>query len=183
MKYILGPRQYSAPLAENGYLPVRIIEDARECVVFLGWQLPGPVDTAPIDPKGTGFLMALQPGSYVLVTARHVAEKLIPPFVIRMNKKGGGANLMHVERPGDMTWCIHPTDNSIDLAVAPIEIPSWADVVAYPATSEYLGDDVRQSRFMSPGRSDLCSWIISSSLRRTKKYSYCSLWARRNAAE
>jgi hypothetical protein len=144
VEYRLGPRQYSAPIPENGYLLVRVTEDARDCVVFLGWQMAGPVDVAPIDPKGTGFLMAGDPAlgqEPMLVTARHVAEKLDPPFVIRMNKKGGGSDLVHIERPTDIKWCFHPTDPTVDIAVAPFAIPNWADVTCY-ATNHFLGHDV-----------------------------------------
>lgn len=113
---------------------MRLSDDIRRCVVFLGWQKAGPVDEAPIDPQGTAFLMhggkELGRGGF-LVTAKHIAEEMHPPFVIRVNKKGGGAGLIHIERPQDISWCYHPTDNSVDLAVAPIDAPSWIDAASY----------------------------------------------------
>jgi hypothetical protein len=153
LEYRLGPRQYSAPLPENGYLPVRVTEDAMDCVVFLGWQKAGPADIAPIDPKGTGFLMATDPAhghGAMLVTARHVAEMLHPPFVIRMNKKGGGSDLVHIERPTDIMWCFHPTDSTADIAVAPFAIPNWANVTCY-ATSHFLGHDAERLKNIYAG--------------------------------
>jgi hypothetical protein len=157
MQYRLAPRRYSAPLPENGYLPMRVSEDARSSVVFLGWQQAGPADTAPIDPQGTGFLMAIDPArgrGAVLVTARHVAEGLHPPFVIRMNRKGGGSDLIHIERPEDIRWCFYPDDQSIDLAVAPIAIPGWADVTCYEVR-HFLEKDAEKWRHIFVG-DDVC---------------------------
>jgi hypothetical protein len=98
-------------------------------VVFLGWQEAGPIDVAPIDPQGTGFF-AYQNGDVFLVTAKHVAEKLVPPFVARVNKKDGGADLIRFDRPSDVEWCVHD-DSTVDIAVAPIKVPSWADFHAW----------------------------------------------------
>ena len=102
----------------------RLTEDVRRNVVFLGWQKEGPIDEAPIDPHGVGFLIsgeADKGGGTYLVTAKHVAEKLHTPFVIRFNKKGGGSDLVHIDRPADIRWFTHP-DKTVDLAVAAIEL-------------------------------------------------------------
>lgn len=153
MEYRLAPRRYSAPAPENGWLPVRISEDLRKSVVFLGWQKAGPIDEAPIDPKGTAFFVTLSEkddGTALLVTARHVAEKLHAPFVIRLNKKGGGAALHHIENKTDIHWCYHPTDPTIDIAVAPLALPSWSEGVAYLATS-LRGADTEAWNDIGPG--------------------------------
>ena len=121
---------------------MRVSEDTRKIVLFLGWQEAGPVDEAPIDPIGTGFLISGDPKrcpGLFLVTARHVAEKLPPPFVMRVNKKGGGAGLIHIERPEDIHWCHHPVDETVDIAVAPVSFPSWVDMTGLRATG--LFDD------------------------------------------
>lgn len=105
-----------------------IPEYVRKCVVFLGFQ-DGPAGTARIIPSGTGFLLSggklLGGGSY-LVTSRHVAQKLDPPFVIRLNKKGGGADVVEVQREDDMIWHF-PADKAVDLAIASFVAPQWAD--------------------------------------------------------
>ena len=132
MRYALAPRRYSEPSPGSGFVS-RISEDLRRAVVFLGWQKEGPIDEAPIDPRGVGFLVLGQAesgGGTYLVTAGHVAEKLVPPFVIRFNKKEGGSELVHVETPKHIQWFFHP-DQSVDLAVAPIEMPAWADHLRY----------------------------------------------------
>jgi hypothetical protein len=104
---------------------MRLEEDMRRCVVFLGWQKAGPTDDAAIDPRGTGFLLISHkaPGLAWLVTARHVAEVLHPPFVIRYNRKDKTAALLHVETPAQARWCFH-RDPTVDIAVMPLDFHS-----------------------------------------------------------
>lgn len=93
------------------------------------------METAPIAPVGTGFFInggEAFPGQAYLVTARHVADKVHTPFVIRLNANGGGARLLHFERPSDIEWCFHP-DSAVDLAIAPIALPSWAEARGFNA--------------------------------------------------
>lgn len=122
MEYRLGPRRYGV---DSEGFTVRLSEDTRSCVVFLGWQKAGPIDDAPIDPKGTGFFVCSEkiPGAVFLVTARHVAEKLHTPFVIRYNHKDKKARLLHIDTPADARWCFH-SDPSVDLALMPLDLPS-----------------------------------------------------------
>lgn len=75
-----------------------------------------------------------------MVTAKHVAEKLHPPFVIRINKKGGGAGLIHIERPTDIKWCFHPTDMTVDIAVTAIDLPGWTDASSYSTDGVLVTD-------------------------------------------
>lgn len=108
---------------------------ATKCVVFLGYQ-DGPEGTARIKAFGTGFFLKggrkVVPGGCYLVTAKHVAEKLDPPFVIRLNKKGGGAGIHEIEKIGEIKWYTHK-DSTVDIAVTPFEPPDWADVVPFSA--------------------------------------------------
>jgi hypothetical protein len=130
MEYRLGPALYKpgGPWSQDGK-SLQIADDVRQCVVFLGWQEAGPIDSAPIKPQGTGFFISgaeAFDGQVFIVTARHVVEKLHPPFVIRINDRAGGARLFHIDRPSDIDWQFHPDDESVDLAVAPLQLPSWA---------------------------------------------------------
>src|SRR5581483_4138039 len=138
------PRRLRPPVYSDGPQregeSLRLTEDARQCVVFLGWQKEGPVETASIDPRGTGFFVNYF-GAALLVTARHVAEHLHPPFAIRLNNRTGGAGLYHVDRPSDLEWCFHK-DRSVDLAVAPFPGASWA--VARGLNAEGLRNDLKQ---------------------------------------
>lgn len=136
MEYRLGPPRYKDGHPWTGGI-LKLSEDVRNSVVFLGWQAAGPIDTAPIDPQATGFLLAEPTGvpgeaDYTyLVTARHIAERLTPPFVIRVNQRDGAkALLIHIERPEDIDWCFDPTDETADVAVAPMAAPPEAAFTA-----------------------------------------------------
>lgn len=129
MGYSLGTNRYSARFPWESEV-MRLDDEIKKCVVFLGELGVGPADEAPFVPKGTGFLIvgSQKYGACIyLVTAKHIAEKLHPPFAIRFNKKGGGADLVHFDRPEDIDWCFHPTDETVDIAVAPCMTPDWAD--------------------------------------------------------
>lgn len=133
MEYLLRPRTYAAITPENGVAGV-LTEDARRCVVFLGSTI-GFSDDANVAPTGTGFLLSggnlLGDGTY-LVTARHVAEKLVAPFAVRLNAQGGKARIHEIERREHIRWYVHP-DKSVDLAVAPFTPPDWADIKPFCA--------------------------------------------------
>jgi hypothetical protein len=72
-----------------------------------------------------------------------------------MNKKGGGAGLVHFERPEDIKWCFH-SDGTVDLAVAPINLPSWSDVRAL-RTDPIFGEDVSLISNLDAG--DI-AWVV-----------------------
>lgn len=105
---------------------MRLEEEYRKCVVLIGNAKLNSDDE--INPWGTAFLVDTAPnhkdGKYI-VTAHHViSDFLDAPFDIRLNKKDGDARNLHVEDPN---WISHPTDNTVDVAVHKIKIPSWAD--------------------------------------------------------
>lgn len=126
MQYVLGP-----PVRErNGDALVRLADDARKCVVFIGVSTHrGESDLNPI---GTGFFVTThEPGGVYLVTARHVIQDCLDaPFVIRFNSKSGEGRIEHVD---DAEWFFHPTDNTVDVAVLRMDIPDWADCIPIPA--------------------------------------------------
>lgn len=132
---------------------MRLAENIRKCVVFLGQLGPGPQDEASFDPLGTGFLIVTDAeyGSCnYLITARHIAEKLHPPFAIRLNKKDGGAGLVHFQRPEDIEWCFHPTDETVDIAMAPCVLPNWAGAKGLWANN-VIEDQPGQLKDIGPG--------------------------------
>src|SRR5690348_13493871 len=103
--YRLGPvRRISA-----GGCMSRVSEDARNCVVFLGYDRANPDDPAEIEPEGTGFLFHCGEGGYrgvYIVTAWNVAKNLgSDPFVVRQNDAAGTARLHHVD---NAVWYRHP---------------------------------------------------------------------------
>jgi hypothetical protein len=133
---------------------VRIANDLRKAVVFLGEEFADNWGESAIDPRATGFLVGWQSDASVgpahggkeeisgiyLVTARHVAEPLGSHFAIRYNKKGGGSDIEHIE---NARWTFHP-DATVDVAVLHCGHPDWADCIPIPGmmlTKPILGTE------------------------------------------
>jgi hypothetical protein len=117
----------------QGGFKVRIKDDVRKCVVFLGLNMADENDN--IVPKfgGTGFCVSYEfapgHGGAYLVTARHVAEDLSGPFVIGLNNKDGSMRIQDID---EAKWQFHPNPN-IDLAVAPMfQFGSSSDLMLLP---------------------------------------------------
>jgi hypothetical protein len=112
---------------------VRVQEDSRRCSVFVGHGTSAENFSA----GGTGFFICI-PGAGLsgvyLVTAAHIARELADePFAVRVNRKSGGAELIHID---GAQWRYHP-DTSVDVALLEFDIPDWADFAALP-TKEFL---------------------------------------------
>jgi len=120
LKYRIGPeiRDYSVgswpgePILNRG-LYMRISDDLRKCVVFLGYK--DNKEPGNIKCIGTGFLFMYKELTH-LVTVKHVALQLGGyPFVIRVNRVNGEAENIHADQ---IEWFYH-NDESVDLAVTP----------------------------------------------------------------
>jgi hypothetical protein len=102
-------------------------------VAFLGHA--DPTSPGGIKCEGTGFWVHYKGAGY-LITARHVAETIqVPPFVIRLNRRGGGAELIDVEQA---EW-VFPDDKLVDLAALPYELPRKLGYDAAYITEGVLG--------------------------------------------
>jgi hypothetical protein len=107
---------------------MRVPDEVRQCVVFIGPQ-PRPMgDRLFLSFIGTAFFISVPSetikGRYYtyLVTAKHVARKLEgKPFFLRVNKRDGGSDAIQV---GDLQWWYHPNDELVDVAVIP-RSPLW----------------------------------------------------------
>ena len=160
MYYWLGPTSFEkCPGCD-----VRIADDLRKSVVFLGNEIADDKGQSAIDAQATGFFVVWQsdPGrplndmkpecaGLYLVTARHVADPLGKSFVIRFNKKGGGSDLEFIS---NAKWSFHPNDLLADVAVLHCGIPNWADCIPIPGylfRSPTLGD----SLFSMAGEKDV----------------------------
>jgi hypothetical protein len=134
--------------ARKGGWLVRLADDFRKCVVFFGSaKLRAGVEE--VDPWGTGFIVAAHDsGQTYLVTARHVVQQQRKcPFAIRYNNRDGFGQLEYVDVAD---WVFHPTDDTVDVAVLQIEVPSWADCVPYPQFG-VLREDRFESKDFGPG--------------------------------
>lgn len=134
LDYVLGPGFYQW----RGDHLVRLKEEFRKSVVLIGTGSPTKEDE--ITPWGTAFLVCEQSlGISYLVTAAHViAKHLDAPFDIRFNVTGAGARIYKEEYP---EWVLHPTDNTVDVAVHQIDVPDWADVSHVPMSPNLAEDD------------------------------------------
>jgi hypothetical protein len=101
---------------------MRVQEVFRECVVFICQKQTLVDGTIGVSFVGTGFFVSI-PSKHrsdvnylYLVTAKHVAEKLNMPFLIRLNDKKDSSDYLE---SGDGQWFYHPTDKSVDVAVMP----------------------------------------------------------------
>ena len=110
-RYWFGPKVL-VPYCGYGGTLMRVKDDLRRCVVFLGHET---ADKRGIDCVGTGFQIAYDEFSY-LVTAGHVAKGLEgAPFVIRVNERATGKG---VNIPIDSAeWFFHRDYPQVDLAI------------------------------------------------------------------
>jgi hypothetical protein len=128
----LGPKV----LERNGDAMVRLADDYRRSVVFLGFPDPSDPDHGLEPLIGTGFFVGYKGNTY-LVTAGHVADalKIDPldvetgPFGIRFNDLSVRGR---VEPMNMVQFHYHPDYPTIDVAVAEYAPPRWADALALP---------------------------------------------------
>jgi hypothetical protein len=108
-----------AYVAERLGLFVRINEEIRRCVVFVGIEARGN-----FVPTGTGFLIGIPDIKndvtyHALVTAAHVLEQMYEDeFSVRLNRKEGDAACVRINRKD----AIHHPNRGNDVAIVPIAI-------------------------------------------------------------
>jgi hypothetical protein len=114
---------------------MRISDDLRQKVIFFGFGDPSA--PAGITCVGTGFLVAYEDDGY-LVTCGHVARPLEEvPFLIRVNRKDGGAQNIPVD---GLKW-FHHEDSSVDVSVAQMWLPRASDLAcSYILAPNYMLD-------------------------------------------
>ncbi|UCI33816.1 trypsin-like peptidase domain-containing protein [Mesorhizobium sp. B4-1-4] len=105
---------------------MRLEEQWRKCTVVIGSAKAGTEND--IVPWCTGFLVDAAQGKpwgkYVVTAAHALTDKDDCPVDIRFNTKDGSSRNYYVDTP---CWITHPTDDNVDVAVLPIDIPDWAD--------------------------------------------------------
>jgi hypothetical protein len=102
---------------------VRLSDDLRKAVVFLGVRTPDKNGNMEFHGAGTGFWLSYDGWSH-LVTCRHVAKSLdAMPFDIRCNNRSGEVAYAEVEK---LDWFFHP-DKNVDVAAVPLGLGTKAD--------------------------------------------------------
>lgn len=115
---------------------MRLDDNYLRCIAYIGRERAD--GGAGIATEGTGFLLTHEDHTY-LVTAAHVAVKFIHGVMdVRLNKRDRG--LGGVEHFEDTNWFFHE-DSSVDVAVMPFAIPSWAR--ASPLRSRTIATDFK----------------------------------------
>jgi hypothetical protein len=115
--YLLGKPRVGKFAPTDG-VSVRIGRNLLKTVVFFG--VPSTTKTDEMEYGGTGFLVSYRETVThpYLVTARHVAERLIQHqdtgFVIRVNRVSGGFKEIPVSK---IDWTFHP-DPTVDIAIS-----------------------------------------------------------------
>jgi hypothetical protein len=106
---------------------MRIADDLRRCVVFIGHS-GGPPDYG-FTPAGTGFLISYKGQAY-LVTAQHVAVELgDDPFAIRVNRRDGTSENITIDPLQEsLRWFCNTDDDTVDLAIAPFDYNIWRQI-------------------------------------------------------
>ena len=134
---------------------MRVPDEVRECVVYLGLPVNLPDGRMAMKPVGTAFF-AFMPdetlenwGYSYLVTAKHVAQGLDgKEFVARVNLRDGGATLIKGE---GVTWWHHPTDTAVDVALFPWALSPQKYEFRRLATEMFLTDEIIRSQSIGPG--------------------------------
>ncbi len=133
---------------------MRVPEEVRKCVVFVGLPVNIPGGRRALAPKGTAFFVGVPSESapetthVYLVTAKHVAVRLEGNnFAARVNMKDGGSKRVI----GDRTrWWYHPTDQSVDVAAIPWAPPPEVEFKLIP-TKLFISDEIIQSEDIGSG--------------------------------
>jgi Trypsin-like peptidase domain len=131
---------------------VRLADDYRHSVVFLGW--PEDATSNRLKPIGTGFFVDMDYGRYI-VTAGHVADDFKAhrddldtiPFGIRLNDRDGNGR---VDRIDSAQFQYHPQYPNVDVAIMEYEPPEWAEVAVVP-TDVFLSDIKMESKDIGTG--------------------------------
>lgn len=105
---------------------MRVPDEVRDCVAFVGLPYTTPDGEQGVRFGGTAFLVS-RPSKFndvvvyaYLVTARHVAIHLQDrDFVIAVNNKAGTGGYHIKVAAYQAKWLYHPTDETIDVAVLP----------------------------------------------------------------
>lgn len=111
---------------------MRVSEEVKKCVVYLGLEVMNEHQKPVIHFAGTGFLIGVRAKknkeiSFIyLVTAKHVEVELRnKKFAVRANTKEGKAAVFWFDK---VRWFHHPEDASADVAVMAWKPPGNVDV-------------------------------------------------------
>lgn len=133
---------------------MRVPDEVRKCVVFVGLMVRGPGGRQSFRVLGTAFIVSvpsesIQGAQYLyLITAKHVAVNLKNiSLCVKVNKKDGNSDFLCEDK---VNWWYHPTDELVDVAVIPWSPPETVEFRAVPVNI-LLKDEVIQNRNIGVG--------------------------------
>ena len=144
------PQLYLVPRVD---IAMRVPDEVRQCVVFIGLPVPLKLGQFALAFKGTAFFVSMPSGiegkqHVYLVTAKHVALALAgKQFLVRVNMKDGGSSLIGGQ---GVRWWTHPSDNSVDVAILPWAPSEQVEYKSIPS-SMFLSDEVIKSKGIGTG--------------------------------
>lgn len=133
-------------LLPEGESLVRVPDNVRKCVVFIGVELPA----GGFRRLGTGFLLSVNLGDTgqffpYLVTAAHILAKAAEfgdSVFISFNSIDGPAKWYSVKMS---EWTLPSQDReACDVAVVPMPVPDGLDWLAFDSSSRVTPDMIRQ---------------------------------------
>jgi hypothetical protein len=134
---------------------MRIPDEVRKCVVYLGTEVADGAGGKKIRYGGTGFFVSkpskIADASFsFLVTAKHVADKLMGQTIyIRVNTQDGKS--MNLKVANEPDWWFHPTDKAADVAMIPINLDQRTFDYLVLASSMFLTEATRKSKGIGAG--------------------------------
>ena len=131
---------------------MRVPDPINKCVAFLGIQQGDSVSyggtcffTIKYSQEISGMCQCY------LVTAKHCVDNIkTKSFAVRVNFKDGTCG--EIIGSGHERWFLHPTDNSVDVAVMPFRITDYPnlDQIAIPV-SMFFNEDAEQKGYIEQG--------------------------------
>lgn len=145
------PRYYFAPRED---FKMRVPEEVRQCVIFLGMKTKNEHGQEVVQFIGTAFFVAVPSelvqgwGYTYLVTAKHVALALKGgPFIARVNTNDGSSAIVEA---GTANWVYHPEDNAVDVAVIQWNVPPQVEYRKIPSDM-FVTEKVILEKNIGPG--------------------------------
>jgi hypothetical protein len=152
---------------------MRVPEDIRKCVVFIGNRKATRDGKLNISFIGTAFLILVPSskkainftsssdeatGFLYLVTAKHVAEKLSERYLVRINSNDGTSKL--IESMG-IKWFNHPSDPFVDVVVTPFSLSQDGFDYKVIPTERFLTDSIIQKKQIGIGDEVVISGLFA----------------------
>jgi hypothetical protein len=132
---------------------MRVPSEILRTVVFLGHK--DPDEKTRFFYTDTGFMVSVPSAAprqnyTYLVTSKHGALKLGSEFIVRVNRKDGGAE--DVPTGGKFQWYCHPSDPFVDVALGPLNFPiNEYDYSCVPRSMFWTREDVERNDLIGLG--------------------------------